>query len=359
MVTAAMNWAVVSGLAVVGAAAAGATGVLPAGLSGLAGLSVWPGAEVDIPTISVTPYQAIGIPFALVGAVFLAVGTQLQSRGVGKVEAASSAFGLRQLPKLLRRPSWIIGTVMLGLAVVFQLVALGFAPLIVVQPLGAIALVITALLNARLTHTRIDKAQIHAMIFCVVGIGLFVIVAALYAVEQPIEQPQLIIILVMLGIVIVGLVAAYAFLRHKLNTVFFVVAAGVLYGFVVTLAKVVINRVITQNFEGLTVVGIVALAAAGILGGFFVQKAHQTGQPELVVAGLTVIDPIVAVGIGIVVLGEASNAPWYALVAFVVAGAMAVYGVWKLATRPVPAPSVGPAASSGSSASSASTSSAD
>ena len=43
-------------------------------------------------------------------------------------------------------------------------------------------------------------------------------------------------------------------------------------------------------------------------------------------------------GLGVVVLGEASNAPWYALVLFVVAGAVAVFGVWKLAMRPVPAP---------------------
>ncbi|MGK9147607.1 DMT family transporter [Plantibacter flavus] len=294
--------------------------------------------EVDIPTISVTPYQAIGIPIALVGAFFLAVGTQLQSRGVGKVEAASSAFGLKQIPKLLGRPSWLIGTLLLGLAIVFQLVALAFAPLIVVQPLGAIALVITALLNARVTKVKVSKEQIRAMVLCVAGIGLFVIVAALYAVEEPIRQPQLIIILIMLAVVTIGLGAAYALWRRKLHTVFYVVAAGVLYGFVVTLAKVVINRVITQNFEGLTVVGIIGLLTAAALGGFFVQKAHQSGQPDLVVAGLTVVDPLVAVGIGIVVLGEASNAPWYALVAFVVAGAIAVYGVWTLAMRPIPAP---------------------
>ncbi|HXH33115.1 MAG TPA: DMT family transporter [Plantibacter sp.] len=314
--------------------AAGA--LLVSSTAGVAAQAVGLIGEVDIPTISVTPYQAIGIPIALVGAFFLAVGTQLQSRGVGKVEAAStSGFGVKQLPKLLGRPSWLIGTLLLGLAIAFQLVALAFAPLIVVQPLGAIALVITALLNARVTKMRITKEQTRAMVLCVAGIGLFVIVAALYAVEEPIRQPQLIIILVMLGVVTVALGAAYALWRQKLHTVFYVVAAGVLYGFVVTLAKVVINRVITQNFEGLTVVGIIALLVAAGLGGFFVQKAHQSGQPDLVVAGLTVVDPLVAVGIGIIVLGEASNAPWYALVLFVVAGAIAVFGVWKLAMRPV------------------------
>jgi len=38
--------------------------------------------------ISLTPYQAIGIPIALLGAVFLSIGAQLQHRGVSKVEGS-------------------------------------------------------------------------------------------------------------------------------------------------------------------------------------------------------------------------------------------------------------------------------
>jgi chromate transport protein ChrA len=40
---------------------------------------------------------------------------------------------------------------------------------------------------------------------------------------------------------------------------------------------------------------------------------------------------MIAVGIGIVVLGEASNAPFWAGLGFVVAGAIAVWGVFQLA----------------------------
>ena len=89
---------------------------------------------------SLTPYQALGIPIALVGAVFLSLGAQLQSQGVAKMEArgkkSTAGLSLRQLGALLGRPSWVAGTVMLGLAIVFQLASLRLAPLIVVQPLG-------------------------------------------------------------------------------------------------------------------------------------------------------------------------------------------------------------------------------
>ena len=76
---------------------------------------------------------------------------------------------------------------------------------------------------------------------------------------------------------------------------------------------------------------VLALLVATALGGYFVQTAYASGPPDLVIAGLTVIDPLVAVTIGIVVLREASNAEWWAIIAFIVAGAVAVYGVFQLA----------------------------
>ncbi len=104
-----------------------------------------------------------------------------------------------------------------------------------------------------------------------------------------------------------------------------------LYGFVATLAKVVINRLTTGDFDVLTGVCIVALVAATLLGAYFVQTAYSSGPPDLVIAGLTVVDPLVAVCIGVTVLGEAADAPLYAGVAFLVAGAVAVIGVFQLA----------------------------
>ena len=73
------------------------------------------------------------------------------------------------------------------------------------------------------------------------------------------------------------------------------------------------------------------MLAAAALGGYFVQTAYSVGSPDLVIAGLTVIDPLVAISIGIVVLGEASEAPWWAIPVWMLAGALAVIGVFQLA----------------------------
>lgn len=286
--------------------------------------------------ITLTPYQAIGIPIALIGAVFLSLGAQLQHRGVARVEAShgdgsKAGLSVRQLLLLVARPSWMLGTLMLGLAIVFQLTSLGFAPLIVVQPLGVVALVITAVLNARLSRIRLERPAIRAIVLCVGGVGVFVAIAAVYAIEQAITERQLLTVLGILGVTLAGFAVAFALARRSVGAMFYILGAGVLFGFVATLAKVVINRILNGNFEGLTVVAIVALLASAALGTYFVQTAYSVGSPDLVIAGLTVVDPLVAVLIGVIVLGEAALIPPVFAGVAVIAGALAVFGVVQLA----------------------------
>ncbi|MFF1878993.1 DMT family transporter [Leifsonia sp. NPDC058230] len=285
--------------------------------------------------IALEPSAFIGIPIALVGACFLSIGAQLQHHGVAKVEAntqqADSGLSLNQLRLLLARPSWVIGTVMLGLAIIFQLVSLSLAPIIVVQPLGAIALVVTAILNARVSHVKLNRTSIIAICLCVGGVGAFAILAAFTARDVPVSSQALVQILVILAIVLVAFGVAFYFLRSRFKAVIYVVGAGVLYGFVATLAKVVIDRISNAEWDWLLVLCIIALLAAAGLGAYFVQNAYSSGPPDLVIAGLTVIDPLVAVTIGIVILDEAAQAPLWAMIGYVVTGAVAVYGVFLLA----------------------------
>ncbi|MCW4384558.1 DMT family transporter [Salinibacterium sp. SYSU T00001] len=303
---------------------------------------------------TLTPLQYLGIPVALLGAVFLAVGAQLQHRGVGKVEAralraaqeraeplagveameplaTTAGLSLKQLALLARRPSWLIGTAMLGLAVVLQLTALYLAPITLVQPLGAVALVITAVVNARVSRVTLDAVSIRAIVYCVVGVALFVGVASFTTRSHPVSDGQVITILGILGGVTLVSAVIWGIYRAKFKAIMYILGAGILYGFVATLAKVVIDRIKTGDFEWLTLTCLLGLLIATVLGGVFVQNAYSSGPPDLVIAGLTVVDPIVAVTIGIAVLGEASGAHWSAYLVFLGAGALAVRGVFMLA----------------------------
>jgi len=293
--------------------------------------------------ISLTPLQAVGIPMALIGAVLLSLGAQFQHRGVARMEKihggeASSGLDFSQIRALLARPSWVIGTAFLGLAIVFQLSSLAIAPIMVVQPLGAVALVMTAIMNSRLTKIRLDAISIRAIMMCVGGVGVFVALAAVFAKSTAITASELSTVLIILVVVLALWIVLFVVFRKRASPVFYILGAGMLFGFVATLAKVVIDRIKTivilglgfESTDFLTVLCIFGLIAASLLGSYFVQTAYASGPPDLVVAGLTVVDPLVAVSVGIIVLGEASNAPLWAVIAFVITGAVAIWGVFLL-----------------------------
>lgn len=305
-----------------------------------------PNVPIDLLTAAdavsgLTSRQWIGIPLALCGAVMMSLGALYQHRGVTKVEAATSdaatGLSIQQIARLFRRPSWVIGTLMLGCAVVLQLGSLAFSPIIVVQPLGVVSLVLTTFLTMRATGIPFSRVKWLGLAMCVAGVGSFVTVAAFNARERVITQDELLTVFGVLAVIVVAYTVLFAMLRRRFKAIFYIVGAGVVYGFVSTLAKVTINRIQNDNFEWLTLVCLVSLLAGTVVGAYFVQTAYASGPPDMVIAGLTVIDPIVAVTIGVVVLREADGAPWPAFVAFLLCGIVAVMGVFVLERGQTPA----------------------
>lgn len=286
--------------------------------------------------VSLDPKQFWGIPVALIGAAFMSFGAQYQSRGLNKVErltgeSAGSGLSVRQVLGLFQRPSWVVGTLLLALAIIFQIGALSLAPLIVVQPLGVVAMVITAVLNSRMSGVRLPKRALVSLSLCVGGIVTFVAVAAFTASDMPITNQKIITILLIFLAVLVAALLGFLMLRHKAIALFYIVGAGVLYGFVATFAKTVIGRLQQNEFDWLTWVCVLALIVGGLVGMVFVQNAYSSGPPDLVIAGLTVVDPLVAILIGIAVLHEAAHAPLWAILCFIIAGVVALIGVIGLA----------------------------
>jgi drug/metabolite transporter (DMT)-like permease len=275
----------------------------------------------------------LAILLAVIAAVALAFGAQFQNNAVSngkakpKTKDGRGGLGLRQLRKLIVRPQWISGLGLMGLGMVLQLGALTLAPLIVVQPIGALALVITSLLNARVTKTRLNRGTTIAIILCTFGIAAFVTTASGVADANVLTDTDVTAVLMIL----LGLLVVFALLfftsGRSAKPLTYIIGAGVLYGFVATLAKVVIQRLYQMQFDWLTILCLLALVAAVVLGGWFVQNAYASGPPDLVIAGLTVIDPLVAVTVAIAILGEAEAATPSTAIGFALSGAIAVAGV--------------------------------
>lgn len=278
--------------------------------------------------------RPIAIALAVIGAIFLALGAQFQNDAVTEHHAPKQlklkSLHIRQVLDLLRRPRWLTGSVFMGLAIISQLAALALAPLIVVQPIGAIALIITSILNARIYKIRLDPKTFLAIAITMLGVAGFVLFTSTSATQVRLDDGMLLQVVGVLIAVLAVFGILFATSKGRVGPLQYIFGAGVLYGFVASLAKVVIQRIIQGDVDWLTLLATIALLAAAILGGWFVQNAYAAGPPDLVIAGLTVIDPAVAVGIGIVILGEASSAAAGQVVGFGVSGLVAVLGVLML-----------------------------
>ncbi|MEY5023362.1 MAG: hypothetical protein RL569_275 [Actinomycetota bacterium] len=278
--------------------------------------------------------RPLAIVLAVIGAVFLALGAQFQNDAVTQHHAPKQlklkSLHIKQVLDLLRRPRWLTGSVFMALAILSQLTALALAPLIVVQPIGAIALIITSVLNSRIHKIKLDPKTFVAIAITMLGVAGFVLFTATSATQVKLDDGMLLQVVGVLIAVLAVFGILFAASKGRVGPLQYIFGAGVLYGFVASLAKVVIQRIIQGDLNWLTLLATLALAAAAILGGWFVQNAYAAGPPDLVIAGLTVIDPAVAVGIAIVILGEASSAATGQVVGFGVSGLVAVLGVLML-----------------------------
>jgi len=251
----------------------------------------------------------VAVLCALTSSAFLALGTQRQSSAV---QADSGGLGVssRGMARLLVNPRWLLGMGLMILGMCLNVVALALAPLTVVQPLGAVALVMTTVINSRDQGITINRATWISILVCMLGSVSFVLLAVNATQESRVTVGEQWEVMGLLAIVVLFFGSIALARRHRSGGPFFyIVGTGFLFGFTAVLVRTIAVTVTHWDSQApfLTQVPwgpLVAVAVAGLLGQYFNQNAYASGPPELVIAGLTVIDPMVGVAVGILVLGE-------------------------------------------------------
>ncbi|MDI6022650.1 multidrug DMT transporter permease [Leucobacter sp. UT-8R-CII-1-4] len=281
----------------------------------------------------------IGISLAVFSAAFLSLGNIWQSRGVQI--ATAHRQGRSQFGALLRTKIWLFGTVMFGVAIVLQMSSLAFAPITLVQPIGILALVFSVLINAKHSGVRPSQGVVKSVTVTLLGVTAYVIIASVVTTQGKISDQQLINILCALAaaLLIAGVIRLLNQGKSLGIPVLYVVLAGMFSAFVATLGKTVISRVKTLVESGLfsfdsgtvlTIICVLGMGIASALTIYFTQTAYTCNPSDVVVAGLTVIDPGIAVFLGILILNEAAGASWWSLLAILLAGVVAMFGVVRL-----------------------------
>lgn len=249
----------------------------------------------------------LAVVLAVAGAFFLAFGAQRQGSAV-KADTGGLALSSNGLLRLIRNRRWILGLVLLCVGTALNAIALVSAPLTVVQPIGAIALVITTVINAKDQGLSMNRATVVAISCCVTGSALFVILAVTVTQENHHVSAADELTVVLLLALVVALFGTLALLfKHRMSAFVYIIGAGMLFGFVAVLTRIIGRHLLDPN--GLFLLNVqwytlLAILAAGGLGSWFVQSAYSGGPPDLVIAGLTVIDPMIGIAIGVVILGE-------------------------------------------------------
>ncbi|MCW3765499.1 DMT family transporter [Paenarthrobacter ureafaciens] len=276
----------------------------------------------------------LAVFLAVLGAFFLAIGAQRQGSAV-KADTGGLALSSNGFLRLLRNPRWMFGLLLLALGMAANAVALVSAPLTVVQPIGAIALVITTVVNAKDQGLSINRATVVAITACVTGSALFVLLAVTVTQENHHVSAEDELTIVLLLALAVGLFGTLAVLfKHRMSAFIYIIGAGVLFGFVAVLTRIIGKHLLDPN--GLFLLNVqwytlIAIVAAGGLGSWFVQSAYSSGPPDLVIAGLTVIDPMVGIAIGIIILGELRpDVHTVMAIAMAAAAVLAIVGVIAL-----------------------------
>jgi hypothetical protein len=174
-----------------------------------------------------------------------------------------------------------------------------------------------------------------AITACVTGSALFVLLAVTVTQENHHVSAEDELTIVLLLALAVGLFGTLAVLfKHRMSAFIYIIGAGVLFGFVAVLTRIIGKHLLDPN--GLFLLNVqwytlIAIAAAGGLGSWFVQSAYSSGPPDLVIAGLTVIDPMVGIAIGIIILGELRpDVHTVMAIAMAAAAVLAIVGVIAL-----------------------------
>lgn len=286
---------------------------------------------------SASPLLMLAVPAAVLGAASFGVASALQQRATKEVPA-QGALNPRLVTELVRRPYWLMASAAVGLGLALQVVALAFAPLTLVQPLLVTGVLFGTLFAARLAGRRPDRQILVGATAAVAGLATFLVLARPEggAADLP-GLPTILPLALALVIVVAGclLIAVASRFSGGAHVGALALATGICYGVTAGLMKVVTGVIRTGGvFAIFSQPAFYVVCVVGPAGFLLSQYTFQQGTliaPALAV--ITIVDPLVGIGIGVVWLGERVNSSTPVLVGEAAAALVLIGGVAVLARR--------------------------
>jgi drug/metabolite transporter (DMT)-like permease len=206
---------------------------------------------------------------------------------------------------LLHRPLWWAGTAAAVTGYGFQAVALAYGSLLLVAPLLVSALLFALPLSAWISGRRVTRAEWGWASLLTVALALFVAVARTKPGDYEASEPTSVAVATICLLVVAASLVIAVRLTGWRQAILLALGVGVLFGVLAVLTKIEMHILTEEGGAQLltspvTYTLIVVAVAATLLQ----QSAFHAGSLKASVPAMLVLEPVVAVLLGQVILGE-------------------------------------------------------
>lgn len=243
----------------------------------------------------------LAVLFALISALTIAWGTVVRHRIAKAVPAGKSPF-----LNAIKRPMWWAGMSTAILAYGLQVVALGFGPLLVVQPILVMSLIFTMPVAAFYDKHRVSKTEFSWAVLLTISVAVVVVLG------HPVggdTHPTFSRWWPPLLIGTLGLLAMDRFANKYQEghdrALTLGLVTGAIFGCVAVLSKAVADSFVDGGVLGLLLAwesyGLIFAATMGTL---VQQSAFNASSLRTSLPAMKTAEPLIAFSLGIAVLGE-------------------------------------------------------
>ena len=248
--------------------------------------------------------HALAIGSALLAALVAALGIVVRQAALHRPAADEASSGTT-IPAYLSDRLWWAGTVAAAAGYAFQAMALAHGSLLLVQPLLVSSLLFVLPLSAWRTGSRVTGFEWGWALLLTAGLTVFVLVGQPREgnYRPPVPAWTLALTLAVPVVMICVVVARRSGGRVRATSLGAAVAVGL--GMIAVLTKICTHRFSVGGWQGLlTIPAPYVLVALAVIVTALQQWAFRAGALQASVPVMLVGEPVVAVILGIVVLGE-------------------------------------------------------
>jgi drug/metabolite transporter (DMT)-like permease len=267
---------------------------------------------------------------ALGSALCIATGDVLQQRAAHCITDRSVGH-IALFARLLRNQRWWWGAALLATSIALQAAALSQGSVLLVQAMITLALLFALPINARLSHRGVSSGEWVWAGLLTAAVIVIVVVGNPQAGRSSASLHTWAAVAIVLAPLLIACVVVGRIRGGAVAAVLFALVSGSLWGVFAVLTKEVVARLDHGWWAVIQTPELYACILAAVGGVAWSQSAFRAGPLTASMPALQMSQPVVAVVLGVVVLGETLHTGRFGMIALEVAVLVMAAAIFQLA----------------------------